>query len=174
MKILIAYASRHGSTHEVAEFIGNKLQDRNHEVTVADADSIEQVSEYDAFVLGTGIYRGTWLPAMTTFIRKHQTEIGQKPVYGFMLCIRILEPEGPAYVLEHYVPYYITDSLNMQDIKAFPGRLYVSEIDMSERWTLSLRYEGNYDVSEVNEDFRDWEIIENWTQQVAEYLEGLS
>ena len=36
MRVLVAYASRHGSTAEIAERIGERMRDAGHETAVGD------------------------------------------------------------------------------------------------------------------------------------------
>jgi menaquinone-dependent protoporphyrinogen oxidase len=174
MHVLIAYATRHGSTLETAEFIADILRDAGHTVTVEHADEVTDITPFDAFVLGTGIYRGTWLPALTTFIRRFEDDFEDKPVFAWMLCIRLLEDDGRPYVLENYVPHYLLHNLNMQGIQPFLGRLYQVAVDMNERWTLSLRYDGSLDPTQIDADYRNWDAIQGWAESIVTQLETLA
>ncbi|MEL6527222.1 MAG: flavodoxin, partial [Chloroflexota bacterium] len=49
--ILIVYASPHGSTADIAIFMGRLLQAYDTQVTVLHADDVESVAPYDAFIL---------------------------------------------------------------------------------------------------------------------------
>ena len=58
MKVLVAAASRYGSTAEIAQAIGDVLQSRGFEVTVALPGDVGALSEFDAVVLGSAVYTG--------------------------------------------------------------------------------------------------------------------
>ena len=60
MKILIAYASKHGSTREVADVIAAELEPSGLEVEVRPARAVEDPGAYDAVVLGAPLYMGRW------------------------------------------------------------------------------------------------------------------
>lgn len=173
MKVLIVYATRNGSTQEVATFIGDALREAGLDVTIADADTVQDVTPYDAFVLGTGIYRGEWLPALRVFLRKFRADIGDKPIFAWMLCIRLLETDGQDYVMAEYVPHHLLDGFNVQDIQPFLGKLLLAEVDLSDRWALSLRYEGNIDPTQVNADYRDWDAIRDWALRIAQQVKSV-
>ena len=56
MEILVGYASAHGSTAEIATFIGKELEQREFKVTVANVADIKSLEGYNAYVLGSAIH----------------------------------------------------------------------------------------------------------------------
>ena len=60
-KVLVAYGSRHGGTRGIAERIGEVLRTEGLDVEVAAADHVTDVADADAFVVGSGVYMGSWL-----------------------------------------------------------------------------------------------------------------
>jgi menaquinone-dependent protoporphyrinogen oxidase len=54
-RILVAYASRAGSTAEVAEVIGRVLREGGPEVDVCPVGDVHSLAGYDALVLGSAI-----------------------------------------------------------------------------------------------------------------------
>ena len=63
MKILVAYASKHGSTTGIAEGIAAKLRAADHEVDVGSVTDVADVGTYDAYVIGSAVYYGGWTAA---------------------------------------------------------------------------------------------------------------
>ena len=57
-KILVAYASKYGSTTEIANKIGEVLTQAGHQVDVLSADQVKGLSAYQAIVLGSAVYYG--------------------------------------------------------------------------------------------------------------------
>src|SRR3954464_821714 len=97
MKILVAYASAHGSTKDVAEFIGRVLATYNAEVTVANVVDVQSVEGYDAYVLGSAIHASLWLQEMCTFTDRFEDSLARKPMFFWVSCIRALEEDGRAH-----------------------------------------------------------------------------
>lgn len=63
--VLVAVASRHGSTAEIAGRISRRLREElpspSWHVYVEDSDATDTIEGYDAVVLGSAIYLGRWL-----------------------------------------------------------------------------------------------------------------
>lgn len=170
MNVLVAYASAHGSTAEVAEFIGARLRERRFTVTVARAEAVRTLDGFDAFVLGSAVHGGLWLTPMVRLIDDFNADFGARPVFVFFTCIRVLEPDGPEHVLAHYVNYSALEALNVRAVQPFAGKLDMSSIDWDERWTLAARYDGSAAPGSFNRDFRDWNAIRAWADKVADSL----
>ena len=62
MKVLVAFASRHGSTREIAEGIAQELRASGHSVAVRPVDAVQGIERYEAAVIGGAVYMGDWLP----------------------------------------------------------------------------------------------------------------
>jgi menaquinone-dependent protoporphyrinogen oxidase len=65
VRILVSAASRHGSTAQIATRIGEALRTGLPDgavVDVRDAAQVDDVTPYDAVVLGSAVYMGRWLP----------------------------------------------------------------------------------------------------------------
>ena len=167
-KILILYASQKGSTAEVAARLGEQLQAANHEIRIANALGYEgDIHRYNAVILGSGIYKGMWLHSMLNTVNRLMPQFQQKPVWGFSLCVRVLEPAGEDYARQYYLPSNILKKLNLQDYHFFAGRL--ANLSMSEKATLAERYDGwNYQAHEG--DHRDWNEINEWGKSIAHQL----
>jgi menaquinone-dependent protoporphyrinogen oxidase len=81
---LVAYATKGGSTREVAMAIAQVLRNRGLFVTVAEAARVrEKVKDYDLIVLGGSIYSGRWHSGARRFLRRHRRELHAAPVAVF-------------------------------------------------------------------------------------------
>lgn len=170
-KVLVGYASAHGSTAEIAQFIGRILEEHHIEVTVASVTAISSVKDYDAVVLGSAVHAGMWLTPMSLFLDRFEDDIAGKPVFYFMTCIRVLEPDGREHALGNYVHHETLDKLAVREIAVFAGKLNWDNIDLKERWTLSLRYDGQATPGARSSDFRDWNAIRDWSVKVRDLIE---
>src|SRR5258708_26518818 len=71
--ILIAYATKHGSTQEVAETIAVTLREHALEVEVQPASEVRALDRYSAVVLGAPLYMGRWHGDASGFLKRHRT-----------------------------------------------------------------------------------------------------
>jgi menaquinone-dependent protoporphyrinogen oxidase len=83
MKVLVAYASRHGATQGIAERIGAKLEESGLDVTIRPVQTAPPLEEYDAFVIGSAAYMGGWLGDATSFVRRGRDTLVDRPVWLF-------------------------------------------------------------------------------------------
>ena len=83
MKILVAYASRHGATRGIAERIAVTLETDGADVTLRSVDEVDVVDPYDAFVIGSAAYMGGWLKEATRFVRRNREALTGRPVWLF-------------------------------------------------------------------------------------------
>ena len=79
MKILVAYETGHGTTAEIAEAIGEVMREAAAEVDVVRCRKVEDVSGYDAFVVGSPIWGFKWLKPATVFLKKNGELLCQRP-----------------------------------------------------------------------------------------------
>src|SRR6185295_20365749 len=83
MRVLIGYASRFGSTRDIALRIGDKLRTHGSDVDVRSVDEISDVDRYDAVVFGSGVYDGSWTVEATEFVLRDAAILARKPVWLF-------------------------------------------------------------------------------------------
>ena len=60
MRMLIGYASRFGSTREIAIRIADSIRRHRIDVDVQSVDEISDFDHCDAVVFGSGVYDGSW------------------------------------------------------------------------------------------------------------------
>lgn len=83
--VLLAYATRFGSTQQVAETIAAALREAGLEVDIQPMQEIKALDRYDAVVLGAAIYNARWHPDAHRFLSQHQAILRQRPVAIFAL-----------------------------------------------------------------------------------------
>jgi menaquinone-dependent protoporphyrinogen oxidase len=71
-KILVGYATRYGSTHEVAETIADTIRERGYVVDVCQVRDIKSLGDYKAIILGAPLFMFHWHKDVLQFLSKHQ------------------------------------------------------------------------------------------------------
>lgn len=161
MLILVAVASRHGSTREIAEAIGDELTDAGHEVTVAEAAAVPSVLPYDAVLLGSAVYMGQWLKEARTFAARHQAALREREVW--------LYSSGPLGEPPHPPPGTVDVTAIMAMTQArghevFAGALALAGLSLAERAVVRA-------VKAPAGDYRDWDAIAAWARGIASALD---
>jgi menaquinone-dependent protoporphyrinogen oxidase len=165
MRILVAVATRHGATREIAEHLatslGSALTDAGvaPEVEVRDVGLIPSLDGFDAVVLGSACYLGRWLEPARKFAESFADELRGLPLWLFS--------SGPvAEEHEPEIPGAIDDlrrQLGARDHRVFGGRIDRRGLHFPERLVAT--------ASHVKDgDFRDWPSIRAWGYEIGTAL----
>lgn len=155
--ILVAYATRYGSTAEVAEAIGDELRKTGVEVDVQPIDDILDLSRYRAVIIGSPIYMGKWLPEAQVFVERHQQYLRGIPVAYFAVGLTVAGETPDAIRKAEASMSQVRMLVNPVDIGIFPGRLESSRLSAADRAIIKL-------VRAKTGDFRDWGAVRAWAQ----------
>jgi menaquinone-dependent protoporphyrinogen oxidase len=168
-RILVAYASRAGSTAGVAEAIGKCLVERGASVDVMAVDTIKDISPYQAAVIGSAI-RGKWLPEGMQFIQAHQVALRKIPCAVFMVCMT-MAMKNEQY-REGVKNWMAPARMILKPVKEgyFAGELDFTKLPLTFD-VLMLKASSKFGFSAG--DHRDWEAIRAWSNEVGTLL-GLS
>jgi len=168
-KVLVAYDTKYNATADIAALIGLVLCAQGFDVTVLKADdkSLSDISTYDAVILGSPIYYGSWLPAAQAFLKKHEQTLATMPVAYFISSNLLREgyasPEKEAKALQYYVQPVLDQYpaiKPLEPIGNFGGKVEFSDFTAFE-WIIMKAF-GYYD-----NDSRDWNKIAQWAQQIS-------
>ena len=166
MRILVAFASRHGGTEGIADAVGATLreapEDRERHVDVLSAAEVDDVTGYDAVVVGSAVYVGRWLEPARRLVLANAAALRARPVWLFSSG-PVGDPAVPA--TEAAEAPGLTELVGAQGHRTFPGRLRTAELGTVERATIRL-------VHAVEGDYRDWSDIRAWAQDIADSLVG--
>lgn len=83
MRVLVAHASAHGSTAEIATRLAASLAAAGPDVDVRAVADVASLSGYDAAAIGSAIHDGAWLPVAHEFLREHKAALAKRPTWLF-------------------------------------------------------------------------------------------
>jgi menaquinone-dependent protoporphyrinogen oxidase len=95
-RILVAYASRHGSTREVADAVAATLRSRGLAVDVMPAGDVGHLRHYAGVVLGGALYTGRLHKDARRFLARHRDALAGRVLAVFALGPRTLAPDDVA------------------------------------------------------------------------------
>lgn len=158
--VLVTAASKHGSTAEIAEHIGQTLVARGLDVTVAAPEAVETLDGIGAVVLGSGVYAGHWLQEAKELVARIAL-CDPKPEVWLFSSGPLGEPpkpeEDPVDVAE------IESATSAREHVVFAGKIDKSKLGFAEKAIMIA-------VRAPEGDFRDWENIEAWANRIASAL----
>jgi menaquinone-dependent protoporphyrinogen oxidase len=151
-RVLVAAASRHGATFELAQAIGLVITAHGLSVDVRHLEDVENASAYDAFVVGSAIYMGRWTKEARAFLERHERAIATHPTWLFS--------SGPIAGAGEFDAGALVEATGAREHHLFGGRLVKVLLGRRERLvTGALRApEG---------DYREWTIVTAWATAIA-------
>jgi menaquinone-dependent protoporphyrinogen oxidase len=159
-KILITYASRAGSTAEIAEAIGKTLSQGGTQVEILPMQDVKDLSVYGAVVAGSAMRRSKWLP---------EAVLSQKPFATFTVCITLAMSNSDQY--RQAVAAWIQPVRAL--VKPVSEGLFAGMLDFNKlplNWdTLKLRAVVALGIF-PRDDRRDWNAIGKWADSIYPLL----
>jgi menaquinone-dependent protoporphyrinogen oxidase len=157
-KTLIAYASKHGSTQEVADQVAQILRDSELDVDVRPASSVDDVDAYDALVIGGALYMGHWHRDARRLLTRVGEELGERPVFVFGMGPMDLEQKSVEEARKH-----VDEALaKVPDVHPVSVAIFGGVVHPDE-----LHFPFNH-MPET--DARDPEAIRAWSEDIAAVL----
>lgn len=162
MNVLVVYASRHGATAGIAEFIGSRLAERGIQTDVRRVDEVAKPEDYDAVVLGAPVYDQRWPEEASDFVTRFATALAARPLWLFSVG-SFGDTQRFVGRVTHKEPRDI-DSLRA-DLHARDYRVFRGVIEKG-RWPLWSRaffhlFGGRFG------DHREWGAIAAWADEIA-------
>ncbi len=159
MKVLVAFASKYGSTAEIAGEVGRVLAESGLDVSVLPVEEVPTLNGYDVVVLGAAVYKGRLLWAAEDWVRQHSVALIARPVWLFSSG-PVGGPNAPR--MDPDVSGIMRASGARQH-KSFGGKLARERTNFAERLVGRLMH--------INPgDYRDWAEIRAWASRLAEDL----
>jgi menaquinone-dependent protoporphyrinogen oxidase len=171
VRVLVAYATRHGATLGIAERIAERLRSRGIEAEARPAAEIRDAERYDAYVVGGAAYMFHWLGDATKFVERNRDLLAVRPTWLFSsgpVGTDLVDKEGRD-VLEASVPKEFASlrtRIAPRGQRVFFGALDPSAkpIGMAERFMALMPAARD---SLPKGDFRDWPAIDAWADEIA-------
>jgi menaquinone-dependent protoporphyrinogen oxidase len=159
----VAYASKRGSTAEIAETIAATLRREGLGVCLERCEDVESLERYDAIVIGSAVYMKRWRGDARHFLKKHRKALKQIPFWVFSSG-----PVGdPAKDNSEWTePPKIAakvEELGGRGHVIFGGRLPAEPKNFMEK----AMVEG---TPRDFRDRRDWTLIREWARTIANAL----
>jgi menaquinone-dependent protoporphyrinogen oxidase len=162
--VLVAYATKHDSTAEIADRIAAAMRDAGRAAEARPASEVDDLSGYGAVVLGSAVYANHWRREARAFARRHEHALKEIPVWLFSSGPFGAPKDHPTAPTPH-VAEKLAKQLGAREHVMLGGRVPPDPGNFVERAMLS-------NTPPEQRDARDWPAIEAWARGVAEQLEA--
>ncbi len=162
-RILITYATRTGSTAEVANAISKVLTARGFDPVRKTVIENPQIEGYHAVVMGSAIRMGGWLPEMLEFIRNNQTKLSQIPTAIFTVHIYNTRNDDASRAARKAYTIPVWKMLTPVHEAFFAGKINPAKLSLLNRVLARI---GTGDSGPKIGDYRDWDRIRTWAETI--------
>lgn len=159
-RILVGYATEHGSTREVAEAVADDLRDHGFAVELLAAGEVDGLERYDGVVLGGALYMGRWHRDARAFLKRHRAALSRLPLAVFGMGPKTVAPDEVAASraqLDRSLAK--TPELSPERVAIFGGVLDPA----------GLRFPFN---RMPPSDARDWDAVHAWAMELGDVFSG--
>jgi menaquinone-dependent protoporphyrinogen oxidase len=162
-RILVAYASPHGSTAEIAEAVGKQLQSAGYSVDVRELNSVSSPEDYKAVIIGGPFYMGKIVGDVGKFIGRNRDALAKVPVAAFAVGVAPVGKDPAAIgnamkkLHEAFVPLVpVAETI-------FAGKIDLEKLSFFQKFIVGR-------VHAPVGDFRDWAAITAWAIELPAKL----
>lgn len=159
-RVLVAYATKHGATEEIAQAIADALRTAGHSADCVSAEEATDLEAYDAAVVGSAVYMGRWRPAARRLLSRSGKELGARPLW--MFSSGPCGQADPSYAAPPGLKRRAS-KLRAREHVVFGGCVPKEPSNFIERSMLAK-------AAPEHRDLRDWDAIRGWADGIASEL----
>jgi menaquinone-dependent protoporphyrinogen oxidase len=158
VRILVAYATRNGSTAEIAAAVGKELESAGHAVVVKEMKTVTSLEEYDAFVIGAPVYMGKVID-INTFVGRFKDTLARKAVAAFAVGLAVVSKDPQQQEESRKALDASLAPVKPVAVTLFGGVVNPAKLSFFQRKMTELA------KSPIG-DFRDWNAIAAWGREL--------
>ena len=161
--VLLAYATKYGSTREVAEAIAGTLRESGLEVDMQPARQVRSLENFSAVLLGAPLFMYRWHKDARRFLTRHRSALSKLPVAIFAL--------GPSFDGDEKEWVGAREQIHKEldgypwlkplEVEVMGGKFDPADLGFPFKTTLK-------DIPAA--DLRDWKAIEKWAKGLVEKI----
>ena len=140
----------------------------------AEARPINEVGDpvgYDAYMIGSAAYMGSWLKEAAEFVRRNQSILAARPVWLFSsgpLGIEKTDAQGQDKLISAEPKQFaeFKELVKPRGIQVFFGALNINQLGFFDRLVTKMPAARSANLFPEG-DFRDWDAIEAWADTIG-------
>lgn len=165
-RVLVAYASKRGSTAGIAQRVTDVLSQSGLSVDCVPAGDVRSLDDHDAIVLGSAVYVRHWRGEATRFLRRHHAALSEKPpwvISSGAVGDPAQKPPSEAWLEPPRI---------VKKVERLGAREHVigGRVPLHPHGPIERAMAKN--TPEQYKDRRNWEEIERWAQGISAEMNG--
>ena len=162
-RILVTYATRAGSTAEIAETIGEVLAARGFVVDVKPMKEAPPLKNYSAVILGSATRMGSWLTEAVEFVKNNQASLIHIPTAIFTVHVLNTGNDEACRAARQAYAEAVLQLITPKAEAFFAGKIDLEKLSFADR-VITKMIAG--DEGPKVGDFRDWDDVNDWAKMV--------
>jgi menaquinone-dependent protoporphyrinogen oxidase len=170
MNVLVAYASKYGSTEAVAKAVAEALREGGLSVDARPMRTIQTLDFYSAVVLGAPLYIGQWHKDALSFLSRHREALAQRPIAIFALGPLSADEkamQASRAQLDQELAQF--PWLTPVAVATFGGKYNPATLNIPDRLITGLPASPLHGMLAC--DLRDWAAISAWADELVVKLQ---
>jgi menaquinone-dependent protoporphyrinogen oxidase len=152
--VLVAYATKRGSTREVANDVARVIRESGLEIEIYPAREVKSLDRYSAVILGGALYMGRWHKDARKLLKRKRHELASLPLAVFAMGPGSIEPEAIERARSQ-----LTRALDaVPEVHPFSTAIFGGVIAKRKETV----------------DARDWDAIQAWAEALVHELSARS
>ncbi len=171
MRILVAYATRHGQTEKVARRVAAELGQEGHTAELCDLDSAGKDVElpfYRAVIVAAPIHAGGYPPSVVSFLRREHARLNELPsaFLSVGLAVASKTSDGRAQTLPLVEKLCARTGFRPAHVELVAGALKYSQYGFLLRYVMRriAAHEGGDTDTSRDYEYTDWAALTEFTR----------
>jgi menaquinone-dependent protoporphyrinogen oxidase len=176
--IPVFYASHHGHTRRIAEFVASEIWQNGYVSKAVDIKSSRDLdmTRTKAAVVGASLLAGRYPRPLARFIQQHRRLLSRQPT-GFFSVSMLAASEDPDIRMDAVkdIDLYLRDATWQPTLRAsFAGALTYTQYSWPVRMMMRRLAQRSGDPTDISRDhvFTDWNVVREYARTMVRATEA--
>ena len=157
-RVLVAYETSKGSTAEIAEVIAAEIRTAGWDAEAVDVKDSPLPADYSFVVVGGPIYLGS-IKGVKGFVERHKAVLQERLIGAFAVGMSFAVEDEEKQAAGRKALDEAIAPLEVAHLGYFAGKIDMEKLSFLEKMAVKM-------VKSPVGDFRDWDAVKGWAQEV--------
>ena len=175
MRILIIYGTSEGQTRKIARFMEEVLQEKGHQVIIADASKDPpEPTNFDAIMIGSSIHMHKYHNAVKHYVVENLEILNQMPGAFFSVSMAVASDieEEHREVHEIAMEFLAKTGWTPHEVIQMAGALKYTQYDYLKRLIMRMiaKKQGRATDTSSDHEYTDWKAVKKFARRFVENI----
>ena len=158
VRVLVAYETSKGSTAEIAETIAAEMRKGGVDALAASISDAPLPEDYTHVIVGGPIYMGS-IKGVKGFVERHKAVLQERLIGAFAVGMSFAVEDEEKQAAGRKALDEAIAPLEVAHLGYFAGKIDMEKLSFLEKMAVKM-------VKSPVGDFRDWDAVKGWAQEV--------